>query len=639
MAALAPTPPSRNLRVYCPTHKVGFSAVASSVVQCGSQKHTLSTDFFKGGFWEYCCDCQHFWPLDAAKGNVTADECPACERELRRCFVCEACHVVSVESDSPGRRKEFSISSEGIPKPSCPGCLKKSPTTKVEHECADFGRTFITTRAICPFCGESLDPAPQFPCSVSVIRSNVRRELPTLRFDPESNLLTTSPTGPYLILDNPAQSRYPIVVPNSTRLASKQDYYNLYYELFNCDNPAAGEVVILSPAIVEKVENGWLLREPGFIEIQREPESTSDSQNSPDQFCAKCGTKNAPGHTYCKRCGSPLQPTEVAHDTREIASDSVNIADGGFLKQDSETVYSPPIPVTASSPSYPWKSIAGVVGGLSAFGLILTVILWSAAGGNSLEKKLDKAILAGNMFTPATENAHDLYLQLKNSGASEQKLRPYRERILPLLTTRPYQMIDEFMVPGSDEVALSEWQEAARSLSWASELNPDDNRLRARSLYAEGRIAYLSKDENKAISIWSRAAEADHSWPLPINGIGLIYTGRRNYETARQYYQTAIQRDPNWAYPYNNMGTAYYMQKNYYEAKGFYQKAVQLAPRWARPHSWLGDIAMKERDYHTAISEFTLALDSNATGTKNMDLEKIRRQLALAQQQAASSSF
>ena len=82
MVAVAPTPPTRNIRVYCPTHKVGFSASASSVVQCGSQKHTLSTDFRTEGFWEYCCDCQHYWPLDAAKGNIATDECPVCERSL-----------------------------------------------------------------------------------------------------------------------------------------------------------------------------------------------------------------------------------------------------------------------------------------------------------------------------------------------------------------------------------------------------------------------------------------------------------------------------------------------------------------------------------------------------------------------------
>jgi hypothetical protein len=41
---------------------------------------------------------------------------------------------------------------------------------------------------------------------------------------------------------------------------------------------------------------------------------------------------------------------------------------------------------------------------------------------------------------------------------------------------------------------------------------------------------------------------------------------------------------------------------------------------------------MKEQDYNTAIKEFSLVLEPNATGTKNMDLDKIRRQLELAKQ-------
>jgi tetratricopeptide (TPR) repeat protein len=152
--------------------------------------------------------------------------------------------------------------------------------------------------------------------------------------------------------------------------------------------------------------------------------------------------------------------------------------------------------------------------------------------------------------------------------------------------------------------------------------------------YCEGRLAFLSKDEDQAIAAWTRSAEADKAWPLPINGIGLIYSARRNYSTARSYYFDAVRRDQNWAYPYNNLGTSYYMEKNYSDAKSYYQKAVQLAPQWARPHSWLGDIAMKEGDYSTAIQEFSLVLDQNATGTKNMDLDKIRKQLDLARQRA-----
>src|SRR5215216_3594409 len=345
MVALAPTPPSRIIRVYCPTHKVGFSASVASVVQCLSQRHTLSTDFSRDGFWEYCCDCQHYWPLDAAKGNTAADECPACERTFVRSFLCEECQVVSVESDSPGRRKEFSISSEGLPHPSCPGCLHKPLTTDVQHECADFGRAFTTTRSTCPFCDEPLYPKPQFPCSVVTFRSSVRRQLPTLQFDSQSNLLTQSSTGGYLLLD--ADGSKSIVVPNTSHLSSKQEYYNLYYELFNCDNPAAGTVFILSPAIVERVEHGWLLREPGVIEIKGDPEPISSPQKQLELVCQSCGTQSDSNHTFCKRCGIRLKPAEVVHVTEPS---EVDRAPSPSFNAETP-IYSSPGTETASGPS------------------------------------------------------------------------------------------------------------------------------------------------------------------------------------------------------------------------------------------------------------------------------------------------
>jgi tetratricopeptide (TPR) repeat protein len=278
-----------------------------------------------------------------------------------------------------------------------------------------------------------------------------------------------------------------------------------------------------------------------------------------------------------------------------------------------------------------------VAGGIAGLGVLITIIAIVASNSSTraLENKLDSAISRGQFLTPATDNAHDLYYQLKNSGASEATLRSYREKLVPPLTNPPYQMIKAFMVPGADDPPLTDWQTAYDSLRWAAELKPEDKGLAARAAYCEGRLSFLTKNEDRAIEAWTRAGNADKSWPLPVNGIGLIYSGRKKYPTARTYYFDAVQRDPNWAYPYNNIGTSYFMERNYYEAKGYYQKAVQLAPQWARPHSWLGDIAMKENDYATAVQEFSLVFDANATGTKNMDLPRIQKELDKARQYSA----
>lgn len=631
MAAQVSTPTPRIIRVYCPAHKVGFSTAASASIECSSSTHTLARDFPCESFWEYCCDCQHYWPIDAAKGHTASDECPVCERHIDRRALCSECKVVSVESNDPGRRKAFFISPQGVTNPACPGCLRSSHGSVLEHTCPDFGCIFFTTREVCPFCDQQLEPPPNFPCSVERYLEKLPRSAVAASFDAQTSLIKEAGNGEYFLVPTGRESSLSIVIPKSPRLASKQDYYNSYYELFNCENPVAGEVIVLAPAIVGAVEGGWQLKEAGSIEIKPDPVSEPAPTAT---SCANCGTLINPQHAFCKRCGARTKPAASEKPAEQPPVAHVHEqASAPVLNPIQSPDYSAAPRPTGSAGLQP-KTILGVVGGIAVLGIVLTIIATISSRSNSIEKKLDRAITNGQVFGPGSDNARDLYYQLKNSGASEEKLRPYRARLLPLLTGQPFQMIRNFMVPGSDDPALPEWQTAYQSLQWATELEPGDASLRARALYCEGRLAFLSKDEDRAVQVWTRAADADKSWPLPVNGIGLIYTARKNYPGARSYYFEALRRDASWAYPYNNIGTSFYMEKNYYEAKDYYLKAVQIAPQWARPHSWLGDIAMKEQDFQTAIQEFSLVLEPNATGTRNMDLDKIRRQLELAKQRA-----
>jgi len=630
MAANPSTVTSRLIRVYCPTHKVSFVIAANATIQCSSGTHTLARDFPTESFWEYCCDCQHYRPIDAtSKGS---DDCPVCERKIVRRSVCVECKVISVESDEAGRRKAFSISAQGTVTPTCPGCLRRSNKPGFEHECQDFTHTFFTTRETCPFCDERLEPPPAFPCSVAAYLEKLPPSAVTVGFDAESGLVQQSSSGECYLTPIARDSALSLVIPKSSSLSSKQDYYNSYYELFNCENPAAGEVTIQSPAIVEAVEGGWQVREAGFIEIVPSPQAQVDDQAR--ITCAACGTEASTNHAFCKRCGMRLT-TEANEPWTSNETPSETNAPYYSDARPSQPAYQPSAQTVQSS-GVQTKTFLSIVGGLA--GLVILILVIALASSNStraLEQKLDNAIAHGQFLTPATDNARDLYYQLKNSGASEETLRSYREKLVPPLTDRFYQMIRDYMIPGNDDSPVADWQTAYESLRWASELKPDDKTLVARTAYCEGRVAFLLKDEKRAIEAWTRASNADKSWPLPVNGIGLIYTNRKNYSSARTYYFDAVKRDPKWAPPYNNIGTSYYMERNYYEAKGYYQKAAELAPQWARPHSWLGDIAMRENDYATAVQEFSLVLESGATGTKGMDLNKIQERLDLARERSA----
>jgi tetratricopeptide (TPR) repeat protein len=632
MAAQPSSLTPRTIQVYCPTHKVNFDVAANATIECSSGTHTLAREFPSENFWEYCCDCQHYRPIDTTgKGS---DDCAVCERKIVRRSLCAQCKVITVDSDDPGRRKAFSISAQGTPSPTCPGCLRRPNTQSFGHQCQDFAHAFFTTRKTCPFCDESLEPPPAFPCSVGAYVEKLRHSAVSVRFDPDTGLVRESTSGECYLVPVARDSALSIVIPKAASLNSKQDYYASYYELFNCENPAAGEVTIVNPAIVEAVEGGWQVREAGSIEIKSAPQAPV--KDTAKIVCAGCGTEASTSHTFCKRCGMRLTAESTGPWTSNASQPEANIQ---YYPEAPPPVQEQPYEAstkTVQNSGLQPKTILSVVGGIAGLGILITIIaIYSNNNTRALEQKLDSAIGRGQLLTPTTDNAHDLYNQLKNSGASETTLRSYREKLVPLLTNPFYQMISEFMVPGSDDRPLDDWQTAYQSLRWASELRPEDQKLVARTAYCEGRLAFLMKDEERAIEAWKRASNADKSWPLPINGIGLIYTARKNYATARSYYLDAVQRDPNWAYPYNNIGTAYFMERNYSEAKGFYQKAAQLAPKWARPHSWLGDIALKEQDYATAVLEFSLVLEPGATGTKNMDLAKIQERLELARQRSA----
>jgi tetratricopeptide (TPR) repeat protein len=634
------------LRIYCSTHNLGFAAARAPRIKCESGGHELDQGFPRAALWEYCCDCQHYWLLDANK--VVAElECPACERKISRRFFCDQCQVIAIESDNPGRRKVYSIAVQGSVSPVCPGCLIPPPAVTLDHDCPDFGGLFVTPRTVCPFCDDVLDPPPSFPSAVSSYLEKLHQPLVKLEFDPASNVLRESQSGDYILIEKVRGSVLPIVIPRAPRLSSKQDYYSTYFELFNCDNPAPGEVVVLSPAIVEKTENGWQLREAGFIDIKPDNSTESAVTGQVRVPCAACGEPGEIGHAFCRRCGSPMlgqrdlpiSPESSAAAEQYSAEapaadypDTLSVG-GGAASIDAE--FTPA--------GFPWNGLL-VGGGVLAVVVILIAIAGLSRNGLlpgaelSVEQKLDRSIAAGNLFGPANENAHDLYSTLKNSGANDEVLRRYREKLTPLLTSHPYQLLSGLMQIGYDEPDATEWQEAAKSLGWAEELNPGNGSIAARAAYCKGRTAYLQKDLDGALKWWTNAADLDRSWVLPVNGVGMVHTGNRNWAAARTFFFQALQRDANWPFPEENIGNTYVSEKNLSAAKEFYQKAVGKAPNWAKPHVHLAYIALTEKDFATAVSEFETALGPNAVGLKGDEsantqksLEKARQKLSEAQ--------
>ncbi|HEX5702261.1 MAG TPA: tetratricopeptide repeat protein [Pyrinomonadaceae bacterium] len=653
MAAPADAITARVIRAYCITHKVGFDAPSSKPILCASGGHALAKNFPDSSSWEYCCDCQHCWLVDTAKKEAASKECPACERNVVRRYVCGDCNVISVESDEPGRRKVFAITN-GIPTPTCPGCLQEPSHSVIDHDCRDYGASFVTSFSTCPFCDEVLERLPDFPCTVSECLTSLKTTT-KLKLDSAGNQLTASADGDYVLLPGVPGLNLSFAIPKARKLKSKRQYYDTYYELFNCDNPSAGEIIVIRPASVDRTEAGWVVKEAGAIEIK-----LAGPQRITQELivCPNCGTAGKPTEQFCGRCGLAFGASGAA-DYESVtlpveltAPENLPVpgsTPAGSFVGDVENVTASPIdttswsasPSTSRIPSPLSTAVKVLMAGIGLVFLLVVIIAVSlnTVGSNSVEKQLDDAIARGNLFPPASQNAYQLYNQLKANGANDETLRKYRERLVPLLTRQATQLTQNLLQPGYEEAPASEWQIATRAMSWATELKPGDSLISAKSAYCQGRVAYLANQNQAAIEHWVKAAQLDPSWALPANSAGLVYASLKNYSTARTLYSDAVRRNPNWANPYNNLGTSYYMERNYSEAKVFYKKAVQLAPDWARPHAWLGDIAMIEKDFETAITEYQWVLSPQAVGTANMNLEKIKEKLNEAQQLSAGSEY
>jgi Flp pilus assembly protein TadD len=392
--------------------------------------------------------------------------------------------------------------------------------------------------------------------------------------------------------------------------------------------------------------------------------------------CARCNIDLGDDKKFCVSCGGALTNPKLI--TRKIprcpSCDSEVERTWKYCEVCAYDLESepPPAPVVAATQPAPMPETvasrstvgdipdaratkSGAKNGSRVFAMIAATVLVIGAAvggafyvlkGASSEQKLEEAIKKGNLIAPEGESAYDHYRQLKRGGASRAALAEYEGRVLPQLTARPMQLISEMANPISEvsspadrEQAAREWQEASLMLEWASEIKPDDGMLAARAAYARGRWSYLADRKDEAIEQWKLAADRDKGWGLPPNAIGLIYTERREYQTARAHFNESIKREPNMAQPYNNLGTSYYLDKSYprnlEEAEGSYLKVVARAPRWARPHNWLGDIYMARGNYRRAEAEYQTAINLARATSTSLNIEEIRKKLDNARSRQA----
>jgi hypothetical protein len=370
------------MRVFCPEHKRGFFAPRQSPIKCENRGHLLGEFDFEGKAkpstvvsWQYCCNCEHFCPTGF--GQDVLERCPACSRQSSALYLCDCCYTISFESNTPIQTKNFTLTSEGAPQPSCPGCLQATSADLREHTCDALGASFTTALNCCPICQERLDIGPSFPSALAFYlkRTKGANKL-IVTFDYESELFLPVEDGEFVVIRDGNETIQPIVLPRSTRFATSRDFYELYQDYYHCARPVAGEIQIIEPAAVTRVADGWKLEVPGILEVledQPKKKAPADvtfhqpnqltrkeaglpvgpiKEESPVEPCSHCGSLVETIYAFCWKCGSPLT---AKHDPSVTLSERLTpIMRSAAIATEEEEPTAQHQLVPVSSPIFSW---------------------------------------------------------------------------------------------------------------------------------------------------------------------------------------------------------------------------------------------------------------------------------------------
>ena len=376
------------MRVFCPEHKRGFFAPRQNPIKCENRGHLLGELDFEGEGrvpaeigWQYCCNCEHFCPVDLDRYGL--ERCPVCTRRSSLFYLCDRCHVISFESNTPLQTKNFTLTADGVPQPSCPGCLHPASADLHEHFCDVLSAAFFTALNTCPICEERLDVLPSFPSTVTLYLKRTRAaNKVNVTFDYETESFVPVEDGEFVVVtsDDPA-----IVMPRAPRFASRRDFYEYYQDYYHCPKPDAGEVQIIQPATVAATSSGWKLENMGVLEVlldqpkpkalpvpltplapvMREevlepkppepipPVASAMKPQSTETPCSECGALVESRYAFCWKCGNALTP-EGKHSRGNNPSRGTLLSSAMAIDDDELTVQHEMRPPPASV--FPWTT-------------------------------------------------------------------------------------------------------------------------------------------------------------------------------------------------------------------------------------------------------------------------------------------
>lgn len=591
----------QRLKFFCLTHQEPCTTQrATPLPMCEQGPHSLTEDFLRDK-WEYCCACESFFARD--DHQPARSKCPSCERAILARYLCDTCDTLSFETELPPPQRSFVFSQTGLPYPTCPCCLVRLASPTVEHNCAAGLRApFRTPRQRCTFCGESVVKAssvevePTRPLTEDLPTAPVAQASPVIPFPPSFE----KPVNEYLrALNGRAIKAKPVFTQPKALIESDEGAFWLtkyrddnsfiifpgiaqfrsaqdfahFQEAFDCGNPAAGQVVISAPAVAY---------------LNPASRIWTISQKGKLKVLAE------------QRDVLPPEPEPQSPVDEGVAS-------------------------STSSNKVPLIVGAAVLG--AALIGVLIYVFWA-----SPKRQIISKVKQGQIVTPVGNSAYDLFL---NSNLSDSDRADIAQEITGLLNSKGEEVITQIVRDGYSP-PIADCDGTARIFAWLDTLSPQ-NSYKARKHYFQGRAAFDSNDLNRAENEINQSMNFDQSLALSVNHMGRIYVRRKDYRTARYWYQRAIELDAGWMAPRSNLCVmAVENLKDFYLGEQACRGVLQLDSNKASGYFFLGRSLEGRELKCDALREFRTAIEKAAgTTSPGFNVDSLSRRLPKLESQCS----
>ncbi|GBU24125.1 tetratricopeptide repeat protein [Fibrobacteria bacterium R8-3-H12] len=133
------------------------------------------------------------------------------------------------------------------------------------------------------------------------------------------------------------------------------------------------------------------------------------------------------------------------------------------------------------------------------------------------------------------------------------------------------------------------------------------------NIYFNIGIAYIKKyDYDKSMEYLKHVVDLDSKHVKAYRTMGNIYSIKRNYAKAIEFYETAIKLNPK-VDAYISTGSAYYKKQDYDKALEYFEKAIKYQPEdKAEIYDLISGIYFHRKDYDKAIEYLNKAISLNS---------------------------